>query len=108
MARGARGEIFDRYGLGLGSWASTGHWVLGLGPAEEAGSWVLGSGPKTRAPGSKLSIYDDGPNPKAVHPWAHPAGRMGLKPLPWVACGERIGAAVNGRNGRRRAMGGHP
>jgi hypothetical protein len=48
MARGARGEIFDRYGLGLGSWACRGRWVLGLGPAGEAGSWVLGSGPKTR------------------------------------------------------------
>ena len=56
MARGARGEIFDRYGLGLGSWASTGHWVLGLGPAEEAGSWVLGSEPKTRATGQAYAL----------------------------------------------------
>ena len=46
MARRARGEIFDRYGLGLGSWACRGRWVLGLGPAGEAGSWVLGSGPQ--------------------------------------------------------------
>jgi hypothetical protein len=51
MARRARGEIFDRYGLGLGSWACRGRWVLGLGPAGEAGSWVLGSEPKTRATG---------------------------------------------------------
>ena len=51
VARGARGEIFDRCGLGLGSWACRGRWVLGLGPAGEAGSWVLGSGPKTRVRG---------------------------------------------------------
>ena len=53
MTRGARGENFDRYGLGLGSWACWGRWVLGLGPAEEAGSWVLGPGPKTRAWGPR-------------------------------------------------------
>ena len=31
MARGARGEIFDRCGLGLGSWACRGRWVWVLG-----------------------------------------------------------------------------
>ena len=55
MARGVpsvRGEIFDRYGLGLGSWASTGHWVLGL--PRRLGLWVLGSGPKTRVRGQQV------------------------------------------------------
>ena len=56
MARRARGEIFDRYGLGLGSWACRGRWVLGLGPAGEAGSWVLGSEPKTRATGQSIRL----------------------------------------------------
>ena len=95
MGRAERAAIFfDRYGLGLGSWASGGRWVLGLGPPGDAGSWVLGSGPKTRAAG-QLALAG---HPRRSRSFAHLSpsrhlapspldpSRLAPSPFAWAAC----------------------